>query len=226
MKRFVLTASVLAVSVLAACSGPTSLVAPTTTQAFDGVDKFAIRMGRPDVAKIPSCKGQKTTKDDASLGAKALSTKGGTLCVPLFKGWGGSISYPGPTTSGVTMSLTSSTTAYSGGAWPPAPPGTAVFYLRFTLNGSGVDFNSKVSGSGDLASKTLKAKQKYTIYAALEETASLWLGLANCYESATIGKYGPDLSTVGKAVFAGHHLFGGSGVIEIIPGQVGSASKC
>jgi hypothetical protein len=226
MNRFALAVCASAVSMLAACSSPSTLVAPTTIQPFARFDSLAMQIGRPEVAKIPRCNGQKSTKDYAGVGAKPLSTKGGTLCVPLFKGWGGSISYPGPTTSGVTMSLISSTSAYSGAAWPPSAPGQAIFYLRYTLNDNGVEFGSKVSALGDLASNTLKAKRKYTIYAAQEATASLWQGLAECYETAASGKYGPDLSTVGKAVFAGHQLFNASGVIEIIPGQVGSATKC
>jgi hypothetical protein len=178
------------------------------------------------VAKIPSCKGQKTTKDYAGLGAKPLSTKGGTLCVPLFRGWGGSMTYPGPTTSGVTMTLTSSTTAYSGASWPPSPPGTAIFYLQYALNKNGVDFGSSISGTGDVASKMLKAKAQYTIFAEQEASPSLWLGLAECYVTAVVGKYGPELPGIGKAAFAGHNLFYAGGVIEIIPGDAGGAAKC
>ena len=41
----------------------------------------------------PACKGQKDTKQYASLTVK-LSTKGGSFCIPEFGGFGGKIKYP------------------------------------------------------------------------------------------------------------------------------------
>ena len=83
-----------------------------------------------------------------------------------------------------------------------------------------------IEPEGATIRKALKAKAKYTIYAALEETAGLWLGLATCFEPAIVGKYGPELPNVGNAVFAGHDLFTSTGVIEIIPGEATGAGKC
>ena len=204
---------------LAACSGNSALVPSQTTEGL------STQTGVPNVAPIPACKGQKTTKDYASLGPKKLSTKGGTLCVPLYKDWGGTITYPGPTSSGVTASLISSTTAYSGPLWPPFPPGTPIFYIQFNTIYDDVQFGTKLPGPGDLASKQLKAKQAYTVTAAVESGGSLWDALGECYTTPVNGKYGPDLPDVG-GVFSGIlKVTGTHVVIEIIPGKY-ATTKC
>ncbi len=135
---------------------------PTRTALQPGSDVRVANRGGPIApaprggpnAALPACKGQKTTKDYASLGTKKLSTKGGTLCVPRFKDWGGTITYPGPTSSGVTASLISSTTPYSGPLWPPFPPGTPIFYIQFNTTYDDVQFGKKLPGPGDLARQT------------------------------------------------------------------------
>jgi hypothetical protein len=182
-----------------------------------------MRWGVPDAA-LPACKGQKTTKDYASLGAKKLSTKGGTLCVPRFKDWGGTMTYPGPTT-GVTASLVSSTTPYSGPLWPPFPPATPIFYIQFNTTYDDVQFGKKLPRGGDLAGKQLNAKQAYTVTASVLSGGRLWDGFGECYATAVNGKYGPDLPDVG-GVFSGTlKVTGTHVVIEIIPGEYGT-TKC
>ncbi len=210
---------VLVAVLLSACSNHSGFVPAQSNQiAPDVLGSLAMQRGQPDVKPIPSCKGQKTTKQYASVGAKTLSTKGGTLCVPRFKGWGGSISYPGPTVPGITMSLISSTTAYGGTFWPPNPPGSPIFYIQFTVSRTGVAFGTKVPKGGELASKQLRLKKPYTVYAALT-VGSLWQGLGECYTTASEGTYGPALTRIGTA-FAGHAFGAGTrGVIEVIPGK-------
>lgn len=177
-------------------------------------------------AVVPACKGQTSTKEYASGPAQPLQTKGGLLCVPRFKDWGGSISYPGPTTAGNTMSLISSTTAYSGPLWPPNPPGAPIFYLQFTVNSSSITFGSKVPSGGALASKVLKIKKPYTVYASLQAFGSVWAALGECYTTAFSGKYGPSLTRIGTAFAAQNFKGQGTrGVIEIVPGKYVS-NKC
>ena len=64
---------------LAACAQHGSALLPST----------ALRRA-PRAARLvpPNCKGQKTTKHYASL-TVTLSTKGGSLCIPAFGGFGG-----------------------------------------------------------------------------------------------------------------------------------------
>jgi hypothetical protein len=215
------TVGVLVAVLLAACSNHSGFV-PTQSNpiAPDVLSSLPMQRGEPDVKPIPSCKGQTTTKQYASVGAKTLSTKGGTLCVPRFKGWGGSISYPGPTVPGITMSLISSTTAYSGPLWPPNPPGPPIFYIQFTVSSSSVDFGSKVPKGGELASKQLKVNKPYTVVAALTAFGSLWENLGECYTKASAGTYGPSLTGIGR-VLAGHGFAGAGtrGVVQIVPGK-------
>ncbi|MEO6834381.1 MAG: hypothetical protein ABI231_00515 [Candidatus Tumulicola sp.] len=59
------------------------------------------------------------------------STKDGTICVPSFHGWGGSMAYPN-TGHPATMTLISSTTAYNPPLFPP--PGSTIFFLQVGLN--------------------------------------------------------------------------------------------
>ena len=217
-----------AAMMLTSCGGSQMQINPSgLTQSTErsGLLSSLMRRGVPDVAPIPACKGQKTTKDYASLGPKKLSTKGGTLCVPRFKGWGGTITYPGPTTSGLTASLISSTTAYSGLLWPPFPPATPIFYIQFNTTYDDVHFGKKLPGPGDLASNQLKAKQAYTVTASVLSGGSLWDAFGECYATAVDGKYGPDLPDVG-GVFSGTLKATGTHVvIEIVPGEYGT-TKC
>ncbi len=154
------TAAVIAVS-LAACGG---------SQVLNGtnVSNFAA----PDRAQIPSCKGQKNTKQYASIGAKPLSSKGGTLCVPSFGGWGGTMDYPGPTSSHSSMGLISSTTAYNPGAFPPQGSVNPIFYIQFKLNTYGVIFGAKLPATGGLSSKSLTVGKSYTAQGASDVAAS------------------------------------------------------
>jgi hypothetical protein len=78
-------------------------------------------------ASPPVCKGQKTTKDYASL-TSTLSTKGGTLCFPAFSGFGGSSGYSAANPS-VNVTLISSTTNYNH-KLPGLGKGTPLFYLQ------------------------------------------------------------------------------------------------
>ncbi len=203
---------------LAACSGASS---PVPFQATQAAAPMNLLMS--DAAAPPNCKGQKKTTDYAKGPAQKLSTKGGTLCVPRFKSWGGSMDYPSPSGAGYTMSLTTSTTAYSGGYWPPTEPGAAIFYIAFQLN-STTDFGTKLPKGGALSSTQLKVNKPYTITGEAGG-GSLWFGLGECYIKARAGKDGPYLTDLGY-VFYGRYLFGNTfGVIEVIPGKF-TSTKC
>jgi hypothetical protein len=213
-------AALIAACSFAACSGPSVAVPPQPAQ------QAPMQFVLPDLKPLPSCKGQSNTTDYASGPAQPLSTKGGVLCVPRFGGWGGSMSYPGTTSAGYTMSLIGSTTAYSGPIWPANEPGTAIFYIQVTASTAGISFVSKIPSGGDLASKKLKANKPYTVNATLIAFGSQFEGLGECYVKARQGPYGPYLTGLAAAL-AGHG-FSGAGtraVIEVIPGKFAS-KKC
>ena len=183
---------------LASCGGSQTQINPSGSMQStvpSGLLRLAMRRGVPDAA-LPACKGQKTTKVYASLGAKPLSTKGGTLCVPRFKNWGGTMTYPGPTTSGVTASLISSTTPYSGPLWPSFPPGTPIFYIQFNTTNGDVSFGTKLPGPGALAGKQLKASGR-TRLPPHTQSGSLWAALGNATRLQSTEKYGSHLPDVG-----------------------------
>lgn len=207
-----LIVAVIATS-LAACGG--SQVLTQTNAALPGV-------AAPDIAPIPACKGQKSTKQYASIGAKPLSTKGGILCVPRFGGWGGSMNYPGASSS--SMGLISSTTAYNPALFPPTGSVAPIFYIQFGLNKTGVIFGAKLPAAGVLASKSLKAGKPYTVQGA-SNVGSLWNSLGYCSTTAFSSKYGAAIRGVGFVLKNVHMGGASSGVISILPGKL-AQSKC
>jgi hypothetical protein len=206
------TAALIAVS-LAACGG---------SQVLNGtnVSNFAA----PDRAPIPLCKGQKNTKQYASIGAKPLSSKGGTLCVPSFGDWGGTMDYPGPTSSHSSMGLISSTTAYNPDAFPPAGSVNPIFYIQFKLNTYGVIFGAKLPDTGGLSSKSLSVGKSYTAQGA-SDVGSLWDALGECYTTAFSSKYGATIRGSGFVLENVHMGEASSGVISILPGKL-ATKKC
>ena len=119
-------------ALLAACAQHGSGLTPSTS--------LAPQQGAlPDVGP-PACKGQKDTKQYASLTVK-LSTKGGSFCIPEFGGFGGKIKYPSANPA-VKLKLISSTTDYN--HQPQLGQGTAIFYLQLAISG-GTKFGDNVS---------------------------------------------------------------------------------
>jgi hypothetical protein len=207
-------AAVIAVS-LTACGG---------SQVLTGTNGAPSSVAAPDVAPIPSCKGQKNTKQYSSIGAKPLSSKGGILCVPRFGGWGVTMDYPGPTSSHSSMGLISSTTAYNPALFPPVGSVNPIFYIQFRLNNYGVIFGAKLPATGGLASKTLKVGKPYTAQGA-SNVGSLWNALGECYTTAFSTKYGATIRGIGFALKNVHMGEASSGVISILPGKL-APSKC
>ncbi len=121
----------------------------------------ALYIALPD-AVPPNCKGQNTTQQYASDTEK-LRSSGGSLCIPAFGGFGGSITYP-PVNPSVSVSLISSTTNYNNklplfgnGALP-------IFYLQIALT-KGTAFGQNAKAGGGFTGKTIKAGSTYTAYA-------------------------------------------------------------
>lgn len=144
----------------------------------------------PDITP-PACKGQHDTKQYAESKPKTLNVKGGQICVPKFKGWGGTLKYPSFSGS-LSATLISSTTAYQPSFFPNT---NALFYIQFKPS-SAIKFGGTLSGGASLAYAKLKINKPYTIGGA-DYYGSLFRALPYCYTRATKGKYGPMIGGLG-----------------------------
>lgn len=169
----------------------------------------------PDLTP-PACKGQTKTKQYASLNGQHVTPKGGSVCVPAFGGWGGSLQLP-PSNGYATIGLISSTTAYEPGLFPPPGSKAPVFYLQFALS-MDLTFGSTLPYGNGISSAAIVPKRTYTAEAALD-FGSLWEYLGGCYSVAKKTKYGGSIGRVG-GVFRGHGLNHSNGVIEIFSGKL------
>jgi len=192
----------LAAALLAACAQHGSTVLPSN--AFTPAWNMAVP---------PNCKGQKTTKQYASL-TETLSTQGGSLCIPSFGGFGGKIKYPSANPS-VNLSLISSTTNYD--QLPELGQGTAIFYLQVALSG-GTSFGGNVRAGGGLTSATIVAGNPYTAYGQAK-IDGFKLNFGPCYTIATKGKYGGVIGGIGTLLKGVRVPAAAKGVIEIYSGQ-------
>ena len=212
----------IAVAVLAGCAGnsaamPQSGLAAPNAQL--GVESNRIA---PDVSAPPTCKGQKDTKDYADLANQAMKEAGGTLCVPAFGGWGGAIEYPeSQSSTKLTISLTSSTTAYSGGRFPPVKG--AIFYLQWAFSYPPY-FDPTLPKGNPLVSSHLTPKQTYTIGLWVYYYALGWSSEVSCYQVAESSKYGGALEAVG-AVLENEDFGEKTGAIEVFKGKL-TSTQC
>jgi hypothetical protein len=186
---------------------------------------FAPAPGAPtanfiELAVPKACAGQKTTAKSATL-SQSLSTKGGSFCIPTFKGFGGTILYPGASPS-IKLTVTSSTTDYNH-AMPPLGNGTVVFYLQLKIN-SGTQFAPSVKAGGGLTGKGIKSGQTYTAFGQAS-ALGVTVPLTACYTTATKGKYGGVIGGVGTLLKGQSIPVAAQGFIEIYPGKQASG-KC
>lgn len=144
-------------------------------------------------AAPPACKAQKKTKQYADV-LETLDANGGTLCIPMFADFGGTINVPMATLAD-KVTLTSSTTNYANVPLPKKS-GSPIFYLNITP-ASTTSFGAKLKAGGGLTGAGVKAKNTYTAY--LEGYSfSIWRSPLDCYGVATAGKYGGVLTGLGS----------------------------
>jgi hypothetical protein len=194
--------AILAVLAVSACAQHGAALVPASPQA----------LALPDLTP-PDCKGQKSTKEYASVTAK-LSTKGGSFCIPAFGGFGGTIEYPAANPS-VDLTLTSSLKNYN--HQPKLGKGKAIFYLQFDIP-KATAFGSNVKAGGGLTGSTIVPGQSYTAYGqAVIDSQKISLG--PCYSVATKGKYGGVIGGLGTLIENREVPTSATGVIEIYSGQ-------
>ncbi|MGC1382043.1 MAG: hypothetical protein WA814_13595 [Candidatus Baltobacteraceae bacterium] len=196
---------------LAACAQhgamlPSTSLAPPLAGTPQGVTAL------PDLTP-PNCKGQKSTKQYASLTVK-LSSKGGSFCIPAFGGFGGTVEYP-PANPAVKLKLISSTTNYN--HQPELGPGKALFYLQLALS-DGTSFGSNVQAGGGLTGKKIVSGKPYTAYGQAT-IDSFPFDFGPCYTVATKGRYGGVIGGVGTLLKGQNIPVAAKGVIEIYAGK-------
>jgi hypothetical protein len=209
--------AVAAAALLAACAQREATLPslPAGQPLYGGAMQ---RVALPDLTP-PKCKGQKTTKQYASL-TVTLSTKGGSFCIPEFGGFGGTVKYPSATPS-VKLSLISSTTNYA--HLPELGTGSAIFYLQLAISG-GTTFGTNTTAGGGLTSKQIKPGKPYTAFGEAI-VFSIPVKFTPCYAVATKGKYGGVIGGLGTLLKNQKVPVKASGFIEIYSGKQAS-SKC
>ncbi|HLX25371.1 MAG TPA: hypothetical protein VKR05_00145 [Candidatus Cybelea sp.] len=171
------------------------------------------------LANPPMCKGQKNSKDHASVG-ETLSTKGGSLCIPEFDGFGGKVKYPAANPS-VQVTLTSSTTDYDN--MPKLGKGTAIFYLQLAISG-GTTFDNKVRRGGGLTAAAIEPGYSYTVYGQAV-IFGVKFNFGPCYAVAKNGKYGGVLGGIGTLLKGEQVPYAANAVLEVYSGQQ-TSSPC
>ena len=161
----------------------------------------------------PTCKGQRTAKKYAQTTA-TLKTGGGSFCIPEFRGYGGTMEYPGVERS-VQLTLRSSIkNIYNE---PQLGSGSAIFYLNLHFL-AGTHFGTNLKSKGGLTAETIESGQPYTAF-GIVAVGHLVLMFPPCYAIATQGPYGGVLPNVGNIFSAATITGAGYGVIEIYPGE-------
>ena len=173
----------------------------------------------PDVSPPKKCKGQKNTKNYAEVAKEVLKADGGSLCVPVFDGWGGSLQYPQQYGSYTyTVKLISSTTAYKGALLPPGGSKKPIFYLQIGFN-SFPGFYPTLPKGAPLVSSHLKPKSSYTVELFEYFYGLGWSEEGSCYQVAAKSKNGGSLADAG-AIFENFTFLEKNGALEIFEGAL------
>jgi len=205
-------AALLIAALLSACGHAGSVLPPSNFSPS--------QVERPLKAVPPDCPGEKLKKKFGSVN-ETLSTSGGSLCIPAFGGFGGTIEYPSVNPS-VGIKLTSSTTNYNG-ALPSLGKGKPIFYVQLSIAGA-TTFGTNVPAGGGLAGKELVPAQTYTAFAQASADG-ISEPLTPCYLTAGKSKYGGVISGIGTLLKGLNVPVPAQGIVEIYSGKQ-AKSKC
>jgi hypothetical protein len=205
------------VASLAACAGNSTIVPSAQLLAPQSLS--------PTVAVPGPCAGQATRQKYASI-TEALGSRGGILCIPAFRGFGGSLQYPAAKSSN-EAGLISSTTDYNKNL-PRLGTGSPMFYLQISTSGA-ASFGKRPATGGGLEGQTIKPGQTYTVYSRATLGGIISAGSSACYVKAKTNAFGGAIGGLG-AVFKfstvtgiGPQTF--QALIEVYPGKQ-VKSKC
>lgn len=207
--------SLIAAALLSACSGQSNSLVPS-----QGMMARSLSALQPDAGPA-KCVGQKTTKNYASINT-TFSSKGGTLCIPAFGGFGGSVTYPGATPP-IAVTVISSTTNYN--KMPMLGTGKPIFYLQVGIK-KPTKFGTKVAAGGGLVSKSFVPGQTYYAVAGAS-VEGLVQNLGACSVVATKSSAGGSISGFGTLLKGQPILIAPvTGVVEIYAVKQTVKGKC
>ena len=194
-----------AIVLLAGCGG--SRIATNGTTLAPNAFKSA-------PLSVPSCDGQHTTGKYGELTAR-LKRTGGSLCIPAFAGFGGSMQYPRVDRSGKLTIRTSSENLYDEPELGDS--GAPMVYVNLHFH-RGTHFGKKVQSDAGLTSAAIVAGDSYTAY-GIVGVGHLILRFPPCYSVATQGPYGGIFPNLGNLFSETTVTGAGYGVIEIYSGE-------
>jgi hypothetical protein len=203
----------LAVVALSACAqrSPNSL--PITNQ----MQPSAIASGK---TSPPTCKGQKTTKQYATV-EEQLQTAGGKACIPSFGGFGGKMSYPSLNPS-ISVTLTVSTTNYND--MPElGDSGTPIIYIQLSISGQ-TSFGQTPPHGGALVGANIIPSKTYTTFGQAS-AFGIKENLPPCYSVARKSSYGGKLGGLGTLLKGQSIPSAAQAVVEIYAGKQ-TTQKC
>jgi hypothetical protein len=175
---------------------------------------LAPNAARPAATSVPSCGGQHTTGKYGEVTAR-LKRTGGSLCIPAFAGFGGSMRYPRVDRSAKLTIRTSLENLY----YEPelGDSGAPMVYVNLHFH-RGTHFGKKVQSNAGLTSAAIVPGDNYTAY-GIVGVGHLILRFPPCYSVATEGPYGGVFPNLGN-LFSDTTITGaGYGVIEIYSGE-------
>jgi hypothetical protein len=167
----------------------------------------------------PDCKGQKTTKQYASV-EEQLKTGGGKACVPAFGGFGGKMAYPNLSPS-VSLQLIDSTTNYD--KMPELGSGTPILYIQLSISGQ-TSFGQTLPKGGALVGSGITPGKTYTTFGQAS-AFGIKENLPPCYAVAGKNKYGGSLTGLGTLLQGESVPTAATAVAEIYPGKQ-ATQKC
>jgi hypothetical protein len=211
--------AVTLVALFSGCAGGSTAIPPQAVSIPPALAGIGWNASVPDVAVPPKCKGQKNTKDYATVATQNIKEiTGSSVCVPAFGGWGGGLQFPGTYNVGYTVSLTSSTKTYNGGLFPPAGSQTPIFYLQIAFSGFPGFYPTLPKGK-PLESTHISANKPYTILVQEYFYALGWGTVGECYQIAKRAQNGNGLAGAGT-IFE-HQTFGEMhGILEVFKGKL------
>jgi hypothetical protein len=168
-----------------------------------------------------ACSGQ-TTNPTNAVANETLATAGGSLCIPAFGGFGGTIVYPTVSTS-ISALLTSSTTNIGG--YPALSSGTPIFYLQLGLSAA-TTFGTGTTAGGGLTSTSIIPGQSYSVFGQAT-IFGVTAKFTPCVTTATAGTNGTGTISGLGSVLKGVNVPGqATGLLEIYPGSTAGAGAC
>lgn len=206
---------------VAASGTATPSPSPTATSTATAAPSPTATPTSVPTSGAQACSGQTTTGTSAAA-TETLATAGGSLCIPAFGSFGGTIVYPTVSTS-ISATLTSSTTNIAG--YPALSSGTPIFYLQLALSGA-TTFGTGTTAGGGLTSTSIIPGQTYSVFGQAT-IFGITAALTPCVTTATDGANATGtISGLGTVLKGQSVPAAAMGLLEIYSGSTAGAGAC